>query len=424
VAHNKRGGLKLGDRPAIVIAATLDTKAEEVEFVRAALERRGRSVIVVDCGILGRAGARADVPREAVAQAGGSDLGSMQREQNRETAIPIMLRGLERVIADLFARGRVAGYLGLGGGTNAALAAAAFKALPFGVSKVLVSTVACGNTRPFVGTKDVVLFHSVVDILGLNHFLKSILTRAAAAIDAMIEERSAGEAERDEPCIAVTAFGSTTEAATQALGLLSANGFEVLTFHARGVGGEAMEEMIREGRVDAVLDLTTTEIADEVVGGICSAGPNRLEAAGERGIPQVVLPGAIDMVNFGPPATVPPAFRTRRLLAHTPHATLMRTTAEENAAIAAFVAAKLNAATGPTGVVLPLRGFSAYDREGGPFFDPVADAAFRSALTAQLKPHIRVRTVDAHINQPEVIRAASSLLLDLMSEPAGRVAQR
>ena len=401
---------------AIVIAGTLDTKSEEIGFVRRALERRGRRVLVIDCGILGTPTLEAHFDREVVAQAGGGDLASMRQSRDRETAIPIMNGGLELILSGLLADNEVAGYIGVGGGTNAAFAAAAFRVIPFGIPKVLVSTIACGNTRPFVGIKDVVLIHSVVDILGLNSFLCSVLDRAVAALDAMIAV-SGGQksAARDKRCVAVTSFGSTTEGATHALQILQAQELEVLGFHARGVGGEAMEAFVREGRIDAVLDLTTTEIADEIVGGICSAGPNRLEAAGNLGLAQVILPGAIDMVNFGPKITVPERFRDRHFVSHTPLATLMRTTEAENIEIASFIARKLNEARGPVAVVLPMRGFSAYDREGGPFFDPKIDAAFCNTLVAQLKPSIPVRRIDAHINERPVIEAATALLTRMMA---------
>jgi uncharacterized protein (UPF0261 family) len=303
----------------------------------------------------------------------------------------------------------VAGYFGLGGGTNAALASAAFAQLPFGVPKMLVSTVACGNTRPFIGMKDVMLVHSVVDILGLNAFLEDILVRAVTAFCALLAAPQAAAKNAPRLCIGMTTFGSTTEGAMIAHQSLI-GGYDVVSFHARGIGGEAMEAFVREGRIQAVLDLTTTEVADELVGGICSAGPDRLSAAAETGVPQVVLPGAIDMVNFGPPATVPERFKGRTFTSHTPHATLLRTTAGENVAIAEFIAGKLNRAKGPVAVVLPLRGFSAYDIAGGPFFDPEADAAFCKTLVAKLKPAIAVERVDAHINDRAVIERATALL--------------
>jgi uncharacterized protein (UPF0261 family) len=262
--------------------------------------------------------------------------------------------------------------------------------------------------------KDVMLVHSVVDILGLNAFLEDVLVRAVTAFGALVAAPPAAAVRTGRPCIGMTTFGSTTEGAMIAHDRLIGD-YDVLAFHARGIGGEAMEAFVREGRIQGVLDLTTTEVADELVGGICSAGPNRLSAAAETGVPQVVLPGAIDMVNFGPPATVPERFKGRTFTSHTPHATLLRTTAAENVAIAEFIATKLNRARGPVAVVLPLRGFSAYDIAGGPFFDPEADAAFCAALAARLSPAIPVERIDAHINDRAVIDRATALLIAMIS---------
>lgn len=401
-------------RPPVVIAATLDTKGAEVAFVRREFERRGIAVTVIDCGILGEPGTEATFTRASVARAGGGDIAAMRALRERASAIPTMIRGLETILRDLQGEAQVAGYFGLGGGTNAALASAAFALLPFGQPKMLVSTVACGNTRPFIGMKDVVLVHSVVDILGLNAFLEDVLTKAVSAFCALLDAPTARLKRDSRPCIGMTTFGSTTEGAMIAHETLVGS-YDVLSFHARGVGGEAMEAFIREGRIQAVLDLTTTEVADELVGGICSAGPDRLSAAAEVGVPQVVLPGAIDMVNFGPPTTVPERFKNRIFTSHTPHATLMRTTVEENVAIAEFIAGKLNRAKGPVAVVLPLRGFSAYDIAGGPFFDPDVDAAFCAALSARLDPSVAVERVDAHINDRVVIDCATRLLTSMIS---------
>ena len=406
-----------GDCTAVVIAGTLDTKGEEIAFARTEAERRGLSVLVVDCGILGHPAAPADIPRAEVAAAAGADIAVLRGQASREVAIPAMIRGLEVIVRRLHAQGRLAGYLGIGGGTNAALAAAAFRVLPFGVPKLLVSTVASGNTRPFVGYKDVLLFHPVVDILGLNGVLRRVLRQAVAALAAMVGEG----ADEDGPApvrVGLTAFGATTAAASRITRSLSPHAAEVLTFHARGTGGQAMEALVRDGTIRAVLDLTTTEVADEVVGGALSAGPDRLTAAAGLGIPQVVLPGAVDMVNFGPRPTVPERFGGRLLVSHTPAATLMRTTPAENERIAAFMAERLNGATGPAAVVLPLRGFSAYDAPGGPFFDPVADEAFRSTLLRLLRPHVAVHQVDAHLNDPATADLATSLLLAMMDASA------
>ena len=406
---------KNGCGKTVVIAATLDTKSVEIEFVRREIEARGLSVVLVDCGILGQASVTADISAERIAIAGGSSLEALRGARNRETAIPVIIAGLQAWLREMIEAQMIDGYYGIGGGTNAALAAAAFEVLPFGMPKMLVTTVASGNTRPFVGMKDVTLVHSVVDILGLNAYLRNVVRQSVAGFSGMVEAYStrSSSSEGQAARIGLTAYGATTTAASRLEQRLTAAGAEVLTFHARGIGGLAMEAFIREGRISAVLDLTTTEVADEIVGGACSAGPLRLEAAGSAGLPQVVLPGAIDMVNFGPRSTVPERFKGRQFVSHTPNATLMRTTVEENVLIARFIARKLNAANGPVKVVLPLRGFSDYSGEGGVFWAPEADQAFIAEIRNQLNSDIPVELVDAHINTPETVEVAYASLASL-----------
>lgn len=399
----------------LLIPTSLDTKSEAVAYLRDRLRRHGVEVIVVDCGVLGTPGMTADVTREEIAGLAGTTIGELQDAADRETAIPTMILGLERLVGTMLQEGRIAGCLGLGGGTNAAFAAAVFDILPFGFPKMLVSTVASGNTASFVRGNDVLLFHSVVDVLGVNSILRLVLDRAAVAMAAMMREPAQPVTRVSAPTVGMTVFGSTTLAALKAEELLVGAGHEVLPFHARGVGGQAMEALVRDGRIQAVLDLTTTEIADELVGGILSAGPQRLEAAGTAAIPQVVLPGAIDLVNFGPAATVPAVFSGRRFLAHSPHATLMRTTAEENCEIARFIARKLNAARGAVEVVIPMQGFSAYDRKGQPFHDPQADSAFREILAETLRPDIPVHVLDCHINDADCVTFALERLWALLA---------
>lgn len=400
----------------IVVACTLDTKSDEIGFVRDELARHGLAAIVIDCGVLGEPAIEPSISRAEIALTGGTTIEALCQDRNREVAIPAMIRGLEATIRRLHAEGRILGYLGVGGGTNAALAAAAFRLLPFGLPKMLISTVAAGDTRPFIDIKDVVLVHSVVDILGLNDFLRGVLRRSCAALAGMVQEAArASTAETSSTMmVGLTAFGSTTPAAMRIWTDLTRAGLEVLTFHARGIGGRAMETLIRQGEIRAVLDLTITEIADELVGGIFSAGPDRLSAAAESGLPQVILPGSIDMVNFGARPTVPERFQDRKFASHTPLTTLMRTTPDENAAMARFVGQALNRARGPVTVLLPERGFSAYDIVGGPFHDPKADDAFRDELTALLDSRVRVERIDAHINDAACAVRASQLLLDMV----------
>jgi uncharacterized protein (UPF0261 family) len=334
-------------------------------------------------------------------------------EQDRGRSITVMAVGAAAVVRELFDQGQIQGILALGGSAGTTIGTSAMRALPVGFPKVMVSTLASGDTRPYVGTKDIAMFYSVVDIAGLNRLSRRILSNAAAAICGTVQApQQASEADR--PLIAATMFGVTTPCVTKARQTLEGNGYEVLVFHATGSGGRAMEDLIADGFIAGVLDITTTELADELVGGVLSAGPHRLEAAGARGVPQVVSPGAIDMVNFGPMDTVPDKFRGRNLYVHNPTITLMRTTVEECASLGRITAEKLNRAKGPAAVLLPLKGVSAIDAAGGPFWSPEADAAYRQALKAALDPRIRLVELDAHINDDAFAQKAADLLLEML----------
>ena len=308
-----------------------------------------------------------------------------------------MAVGAKAILARLFEQGAIQGVVSLGGSAGTAIATAAMRALPCGFPKLMVSTVASGDIKPYVGTTDICMMPSVVDIAGLNHVSRRIIGNAAGAICGMVASEPAG-ALNQKPAIAATMFGVTTPCVTAARRLLEERGYEVLVFHATGAGGQAMEQLIEDGAFRAVLDMTTTELADELVGGVMSAGPHRLEAAGRKGIPQLVCPGAIDMVNFGPVETVPPQFRSRNLYVHNPSVTLMRTTPEECAEIGRITATKLNRASGPVTVLIPLQGVSAIDKIGAPFYSQEALDAYRRALKASLSPTIRLVELDAHIN--------------------------
>lgn len=402
----------------VVILGTLDTKGYEVQYVKTLVERRGHRVLVVDTGVRGEPAFAADVSRAEVAAAGGADVRELAAAGDRGQAIAAMLKGAVAVVTRLHAEGRLDGALALGGGSGTALGSAALRALPFGVPKLIVSTKASGDVAPYVGTKDIAMLNSVTDIMGLNPLLRRVLANAAGAIAGMVETKIEDTAVRH--AVALTAFGVTTPAAMRCRELLLNAGYEPLVFHASGTGGRAMEELISQGSVDAVLDLTTTELADELCGGKQSAGPERLEAAGRQGIPQVVVPGAMDMVNFGPPETVPAKYAGRRFYRHNPNTTLMRTTAEENAILGRWVGEKLARARGKAALLLPLRGFSEYDREGGVFYDPEADAAFVEAVLATLAAQeaaVEVQQLDLHINDPAFAAQAVETLLRLAGRP-------
>ena len=384
----------------IAIIGTLDTKGEEFRFLRDQIRSTGLQTIVIDVGVLGPSPFEPDITRAEVARAAGSTIESLLAERDRGKSVEAMAAGAVAVIRELHEQGKIHALISLGGSAGTTIGTAAMRALPFGFPKVMVSTIASGNTRPFVGTKDIFMLYPVLDIAGLNFISRRIISNAAAAIVGMVSQEQA-ESATQKPVVAATMFGVTTPCVTHARELLEQHGFEVLVFHATGTGGQAMEGLIADGLIHAVLDITTTELADELVGGILSAGPDRLTAAGKAGIPQVVAPGAIDMVNFGPMESVPEKFRHRLLYAHNPNVTLMRTTPEECAELGRITAGKLNAARGPVTFVMPLGGVSAIDAPGKPFHSPEADAAYLEALKRHLSPKVRLIELNAHINDAQ-----------------------
>jgi uncharacterized protein (UPF0261 family) len=396
----------------VLLIGTLDTKGTEYGFVRDLIRARDVNTLVMDLGTLEKPLFMADVSAEDVARRGGSTLTAIRERKDRGEAVNIMLAGARAITRELHDAGRFDGVLGLGGGGGSAMISAAMRELPVGIPKVLVSTMASGNTAPYVDVKDLTMMYSVVDIAGLNPLSRRILANAAGAIVGMVTQEHPPPADR--PLIAATMFGVTTPCVTAARERLEAAGYDVLVFHATGSGGRAMEGLIDDGWFAGVLDVTTTEWADEVVGGVLTAGPDRLSAAGRRGVPQVVSVGALDMVNFGAPETIPATFNDRRLYRHNPQVTLMRTTADECRDIGRRIAEQLNRATGPAVVLLPLRGISMIDGEGQPFHDPAADEALFTSLRSTLNPNIRVRELDAHINDVEFAHALADELLALM----------
>jgi uncharacterized protein (UPF0261 family) len=399
------------------IIGTLDTKGKEFEYLRDKIRSLGVETLVIHCGTGGEPYFHPDVPAEEVAEAGGVSLADLQSRRDRGECVSVMAQGAAVVAARLHAEGRVDGLVSLGGSAGTTIGTSAMRALPVGVPKLMVSTMASGDTRPYVDTKDICMMYSVVDIAGINSLSRRILSNAAGAIAGMVTAPEDEEVE-DRPLIGATMFGVTTPCVTRAREVLEEAGYEVLVFHATGTGGRAMEDLVRGGFLAGVLDITTTELADELVGGVLSAGPQRLEAAGELELPQVVCPGALDMVNFGPRESVPERFRDRLFYQHNPTVTLMRTTVEENAELGRIMARKLNEARGPVTVLLPLQGVSAIDREGQPFHSPEAAAAFREALKSGLGTHVRLVEMDAHINDPAFAEAAALALLDVLG-PSG-----
>jgi uncharacterized protein (UPF0261 family) len=403
----------------VILIGTLDTKGAEMQFVRDVLRDTGHTTLVIDAGVLGPPGFAPEITREQVYSAAGTRLEAQQSARDRGQAIEAAARGVAKLLVDLHAQGQVDGVLGIGGSAGTTIATAAMRALPFGVPKLMVSTMASGQVRHWVGVRDICMLHSVVDISGLNRISRTVLTNAALAMAGMLSRRPGPElAGLDRPLIAATMFGVTTPCIEVSRKQLEMHGFEVLVFHATGTGGMTMESFIQDGMIRGVLDITTTELADELVGGILSAGPDRLTAAGLRGVPQVISLGALDMVNFGPRETVPQKFEMRRLYRHNPTVTLMRTTPDENDRLGKEIAEKASAARGPTAILVPLRGVSAIDREGQPFWWPEADQALFQSLRHWLAPQVGLIELDLHINDPEFADSAVQKLLALMQQQA------
>ncbi len=401
--------------PTIAILGTMDTKGDEHAFVADLIRQRGHQVLVIDVGTLGEPRLKPDIARSEVAAAAGVDLAALVAKKDRGEAVTAMSRGAPAVLAKLAVEKRIDGVISLGGGGGTAIATAAMRALPVGFPKLMVSTLASGNVAPYVGVKDIVMFPSVVDVAGLNRISRQLLARAAGAICGMVETQPPVAA--DKPIIVASQFGNTTPCIEHAKKILEAADYEVIVFAATGTGGRTMESLIETGLVAGVLDITTTEWADELVGGVLTAGPTRLEAAARRGVPAVVSTGCLDMVNFGPPETVPAKFAGRNFYQHNPQVTLMRTTPEENAQLGKVIAEKLNLSTGPVTVLLPLRGGSVISAPGGPFHDAAADAALFSALKAGLRTDIPVRGLDRNVNDPEFAEACANALLALLKRP-------
>ena len=387
----------------VALIGTLDTKGAECAWLAEQLDKHGVQALFVDVGSFS-ASPLANISSDDVIAAADSDAAALRERRDRGEMMQVMSVGAARIVRDLAVSGRIHGLLALGGSGGSSVAAAAMQALPVGFPKLLVSTMASGDVKPYVGEVDATLMYSVVDVAGINSVSSQVFANAAAAIAGMAqayEDRLAAAPAGHKPVVAVTMFGVTTPAADEARDTLTDLGYEVLVFHATGAGGRAMEKLAESGLLAGVCDLTTTELADDLVGGVLSAGPRRLEMAGRVGLPQVVSLGALDMVNFGPADTVPPEFAGRNLFVHNPTVTLMRTTPEEMTELGRRIAAKLAAATGPTELFIPLRGVSAIDVEGAPFRDTEADAALFAELRAGLAGSgVVVHELDQAINDP------------------------
>lgn len=404
-------------RPSIYAIATMDTKGEEITFVAQQVRLAGAEVFTVDVGTSQPPSVAPDIPRERVASCHPAGASAALEHTDRGQAVSAMSAALVAFLQAEHSAGRLAGVIGLGGSGGTALIAPAMRALPIGLPKLLVSTVASGNTAPYVGCCDLTLMYSVVDVAGLNRVSREVLANAGHAIAGMVT--AVRPTVERKPTLGMTMFGVTTPCVTAVRQVLEARGFDCLVFHATGIGGQAMEKLVASGLIDGVLDITTTEVADEVVGGVFPAGPERFDAILERRIPYVMSLGALDMVNFGARDTVPPAFRGRRLHVHNPQVTLMRTTPEENRQFARWIAGKINRSQAPLILLIPERGVSAIDAPGQPFHDPDADAALFAELehAVQQTPVRQIRRLAHHINDPEFARALVEAYFEIVPHP-------
>lgn len=397
----------------ILLIGTFDTKGAEYAYVRDLIVTRGHGVLTLNAGVTGEPTFSPDISAAEVAEAGGGDLAQLRQQADRGAALEVMMRGASKLAAKLHAEGKFDGVLALGGSGGTAIATAAMRELPVGLPKVMVSTLASGDVQPYVGVKDIAMMYSVVDIAGLNRLSRRILANAAGMVCGAVEQ--AAPAAEDKPLLAATMFGVTTPCVTMVREKLEQAGYEVLVFHATGSGGQAMESLISAGFIAGVADITTTEWCDELVGGVLTAGPHRLEAAARAGLPQVVSCGALDMVNFWAMETVPAQFKERTLYKHNANVTLMRTTPQECAELGRIIASKLNRASGPTVLFIPLKGVSAIDKEGQPFYLPAADAALFESLRRNIRPPVELVELDMHINDPEFAAAMAERLVGLLA---------
>ena len=397
----------------VVLVGALDTKGKDFEYVKDLVEKRGLNTLVVDFGVMGAPAFAPDVARGEVAAAGGGDLARLSTGEHKDEAMQAMAKGLAVIVRGLHEDGKLDGIMGMGGTGGTSIATTAMRTLPVGVPKLMVSTVGGGDVSPFAGSKDITFMPSVVDVAGFNRISRRIYANAAGAIAGMVEAELPAATE-EKPLIAASMFGNTTVAVDHAREILEGKGYEVLVFHATGSGGRTMEALITDGYITALLDMTTTELADEVCGGILSAGPERCMAASKAGIPVVLVPGCVDMANFGRIATLPEKYRSRLIYQWNPDTTLLRTNVEENRRMGELLAAAANAATGPVKFLFPLGGVSMLDSEGHEFWDPEADKACFDTIEAKLRSDIPVIKMTENINDPAFSERAVETLLGMV----------
>lgn len=399
----------------IAVLATLDTKGKEAEYLREQIEKMGNRALVIDVGVVGRPMGRADVSREAVAEAGGTPLARLLENPSREVAAPVMARGAEAIVTRLAAEGKVHGIVAMGGTQGTTLATKVMRALPYGFPKVMVSTMASGNVAPWVDIKDITMMFSVTDILGLNPVSRKILANAAGAVCGMANTDVSLE-RGEKPLVAVTTVGITTQGAMKAVERLESAGFETIVFHAIGPGGRAMEQMMKEGIIGAVLDYSTIEVSNEMYHALLAGGPERLTTAGKLGLPQVLCPGAIEVLVFNEPETVPEKYRGRTLIRHSPQITDLRLNREEMAEVGKEVARRLQHTRDTAVFMIPMAGYDSYAVAGKGFYDPEADQAFVDALKAHLPSNVLLVERETHIEDPAFAIEAADTLIKLIEK--------
>ena len=406
------------DPKTVVVIGALDTKGAEFAFVKGLIEAEGVNTLVVDFGTMGEPAFAPDVTRAEVAAAAGGDIAHFAGGEHKDEAMQTMAKGLAVVVRRLYDEGRLGGILGMGGTGGTSIATSGMRTLPVGVPKVMVSTVAGGDVSAYAGTRDITFIPSIVDVAGINSISRAIYANAAGAIAGMVrlERPPAGE---ERPLVTASMFGNTTTCVERARGVVERGGYEVLVFHATGIGGRTMESLIADGYIAGSLDITTTELADYVCGGVFSAGPDRCVAASTAGIPAVIVPGCVDMANFDAIETVPEQYLERNLYQWNPNVTLLRTDVEENVRIGEILVAAINRATAPAAVLLPMRGVSMLDSEGERFWDPEADQACFDTIRNGVRADIPVHEVDHNINDPEFADIAANTLLELMQDASG-----
>ncbi|RLC03842.1 MAG: UPF0261 family protein [Deltaproteobacteria bacterium] len=402
----------------VLLIATFDTKEQEAVFLIKCLQARGVEVLTMDAGILSPSGISVDVDQDQVARHGGNSLKDLLAAGDKSACLFNMIRGAEILTAELYEQGRFHGVISIGGGQGTDIGCAAMRCLPTGVPKLMVSTVASGRATfgPFVGTKDITMMHSVADMQGLNFLTRRILKNAAGAICGMVQSAGTADPGPQGIPVALSMLGTTTPGALRAKTILEDSGFEVVAYHQNGTGGIAMEDMIRGADFKGVLDLNLHEIGDRYVGGLHGAiRGDRLEAAGDTGIPQFIAPGSINYMVLGPLESLSPEMRARKLIVHNSYLTLVRLNHEELSGVGKLVAEKLNRARGITRVFIPLQGYSFPDRHSLPHWDPEGNQVFVDALKADLNPEIPLVELDAHINDPEFIDPVVEEFLSVMN---------